>query len=168
MAVWYSLCSFGIFLVCLVQEKSGNPTTHVSNRQRRKVAKNGSVATCFLRFHVFERKFGLFFQSSKKNFEAFLKVTKAGCQMAYFQTKKNPIWVNFGGSCNGKCWYIICPFGQFYNHLVYFSNMYAVASWYILWSSAIFSPVLVCCTKKNLANLHERTSKKDKVWPKRH
>jgi hypothetical protein len=29
-----------------------------------------------------------------------------GCQVVCFQTKI-PIWVNFGGSCNGKCWYIL-------------------------------------------------------------
>jgi hypothetical protein len=32
-------------------------------------------------------------------------------------------------------WYILCTFGLFYSHLVY------------------FFPVLVCCTKKNLATL---------------
>jgi hypothetical protein len=24
--------------------------------------------------------------------------------------KKFPIWVNFGGSCNWRCWYILWPF----------------------------------------------------------
>jgi hypothetical protein len=38
-----------------------------------------------------------------------------------------PIWVNFGGSCNGKCWYITCPFSRFYGYLVYY-----VAVWYII------------------------------------
>jgi hypothetical protein len=33
---------------------------------------------------------------------------------------KLPIWVNFGGSCNGKCWAILRPFEKFYCHLVYF------------------------------------------------
>jgi hypothetical protein len=42
------------------------------------------------------------------------------CQMVYYQTKI-PIWVNFGRSCNGRCWY-------FYVHIVYFT-----AEWYILW-----------------------------------
>jgi hypothetical protein len=64
-----------------------------------------------------------------------------GCQMAYFQTKI-PIWVNFGGSCNGKCWYILwlyrlCilwligkilwPFGEFHGYLVYISPL-----WYVV------------------------------------
>jgi hypothetical protein len=42
------------------------------------------------------------------------------------------------------CWYILCPFGLFYGHLVYF-----MVVWYIF-------TVLVCCTKKNLATLHTK------------
>jgi hypothetical protein len=61
---------------------------------------------------------------------------------------KIPIWVNFGGSYNGRCLYIICPFGLFYGYLVYF-----VALWYILWLFGIYFPVMVCCTTKNLATL---------------
>jgi hypothetical protein len=37
---------------------------------------------------------------------------------------KFPVWINFGGSCNGI----------FYGHLVHFT-----AIWYILWSFSIFS-----------------------------
>jgi hypothetical protein len=56
-----------------------------------------------------------------------------GCQMVYFQPKI-PIWVNFGRSCNGRCWHMchlvyLRPFGIFYNkfgifvgQLVYFSR----------------------------------------------
>jgi hypothetical protein len=40
--------------------------------------------------------------------------------------------------------------GKFYDHLVHFT-----AIWYILCLFDIISPVLVCCTKKNLATLHE-------------
>jgi hypothetical protein len=40
---------------------------------------------------------------------------------------KPKIWVNFGGPCNGRYWYILWPFGLFYGNLVYF-----VAIWYIL------------------------------------
>jgi hypothetical protein len=36
--------------------------------------------------------------------------------------------------------------GLFSGHLVNFKSI-----WYILWSFGIFSPVLVCCIKKNLA-----------------
>jgi hypothetical protein len=31
---------------------------------------------------------------------------------------KIPIWVNFGGPWNGKCWYILGPYGIFYSHLL--------------------------------------------------
>jgi hypothetical protein len=61
---------------------------------------------------------------------------------------KIPIWVNFGGSCNGRCWYSLLPFGLFYSHLVYF-----VTISYNSWSFGTFFPVLVCCAKKNLATL---------------
>jgi hypothetical protein len=55
-----------------------------------------------------------------------------GCQMPdarwYISEPKIPIWVNFGGWCNGRCRYILWPFGlvyiqsfgAFYDHLVYF------------------------------------------------
>jgi hypothetical protein len=45
---------------------------------------------------------------------------------------------------------------KFYDHLVgifYGYRKYFMAIWYILWSFGIFFPVLVCCTKKNLATL---------------
>jgi hypothetical protein len=48
--------------------------------------------------------------------------------MVCFQTK-DALWVNFGGSCNGKSWYILRPLGLFYGHWKYF-----IAIWYILWS----------------------------------
>jgi hypothetical protein len=57
-----------------------------------------------------------------------------GCQMAYLQTKKIPICVNLGGSCNGRCGSILRPY------------CICVDIWYI-------SPVLVCCINKNLATL---------------
>jgi hypothetical protein len=66
----------------------------------------------------------------------------------YIFKPKIPIWGNFGGPWNIQCWYILWPFGKFYNHLVYF-----MAIWYILWEFGQFSTVLVCCTKKNLATL---------------
>jgi hypothetical protein len=56
---------------------------------------------------------------------------------------KIPLWVKFRGSCNGRCWYILRPFG-----------MYILCPFDIyLWSSCICYPVLVCCTKKHLATL---------------
>jgi hypothetical protein len=44
--------------------------------------------------------------------------------------------------------YILWPFILFYGLSVYF-----VAIWNILWLFGIYFPVLVCCTKKNLATL---------------
>jgi hypothetical protein len=58
----------------------------------------------------------------------------------YIFRPKIRIWVNFGGSCNGRCWYSLWTLRLLYGHLVYF-----VVIWYIF-------PVLVCCTKKNLAS----------------
>jgi hypothetical protein len=40
---------------------------------------------------------------------------------------KIPIWVNLGGYCNGRCWYILWPFGQLSGHLAYL-----MAIWYML------------------------------------
>jgi hypothetical protein len=48
-----------------------------------------------------------------------------------FSCQKIPIWVNFGGSLNGKCWYI-------YDHLEYFT-----AIWYILLPCGIICVHLV-------------------------
>jgi hypothetical protein len=63
----------------------------------------------------------------------------------FFSNKKIPIWVNFGGAEIGKylmaIWNLSQPFGKFNDHLVHF-----VLIWYIF-------PVLVSCTKKNLATL---------------
>jgi hypothetical protein len=61
---------------------------------------------------------------------------------------KIPIWVNFGGYCNGRFWYTLWPFGLLYGHLVYF-----VSFCYILGSFGICSRFCICCTKKNLATL---------------
>jgi hypothetical protein len=68
--------------------------------------------------------------------------------MVYFQTKKFPFWVNFGGLVmedvdllNFPFWYILQPIVKFYGHLVHF-----VVIWYIF-------HILVCCIKKNLATL---------------
>jgi hypothetical protein len=74
-----------------------------------------------------------------------------GCQMVYFQTKNSNL---------GKFWrvlqrkmlvYFMSMFGLFYGHW-----KYVTAIWYILWPFGLFFPVLVCCTKKNLATLAKR------------
>jgi hypothetical protein len=59
-----------------------------------------------------------------------------------------PIWVNFGGSCDGRCWCILWPFGISHSHLAYLT-----AFGHILWKFGIFSPVYVSCSKENLATL---------------
>jgi hypothetical protein len=66
----------------------------------------------------------------------------------YIFKPKIHIWLNFGGSSNARCWYILWPLGLFYGPLVYF-----VTIWYILLLFGTFFPVLVCCTNKNLATL---------------
>jgi hypothetical protein len=60
----------------------------------------------------------------------------------YIFKPKIPIWVNFGGSWNGICWYILWPFSIFYGRFVYF-----VTIRYIRWSFGIFFPVLVFCVR---------------------
>jgi hypothetical protein len=47
---------------------------------------------------------------------------------------KIPIWVNFGGSSNGKSWYNLWPFGLLYGHWKYFMAkylVYFVVIWYL-------------------------------------
>jgi hypothetical protein len=66
--------------------------------------------------------------------------------MAYLQTKI-PIWVNFGWSCNGRCWYRY--FMTMCGYLVYICGHLVGISY----SYLVFFPVLACCTKKNLATL---------------
>jgi hypothetical protein len=70
-----------------------------------------------------------------------------GCQMVYFQTK-NPNLGKFLSALDGKMliyfeaiWNILQTFGIFYGHLLHFV---------FIWS---FFPVLVSCTKNNLATL---------------
>jgi hypothetical protein len=36
---------------------------------------------------------------------------------------KIQIWVNFGESCNGRCWYILWTLGPFYGLLFYFVDI---------------------------------------------
>jgi hypothetical protein len=50
----------------------------------------------------------------------------------HFQIKT---WVNFVGSCNGRCWYILRTFGLFYGYFGLFNGhvAYFVFIWNILW-----------------------------------
>jgi hypothetical protein len=70
-------------------------------------------------------------------------VTYVFCRAARWHIFKprNPSLGTFMGSCNGRCWSILWPFGLFYGHLVYFKDL-----WYI------FS-VLVCSANENLATV---------------
>jgi hypothetical protein len=58
----------------------------------------------------------------------------------YISKPKIQIWVNFGGYCNGRCWYILSaiwsiyqPFGLFISHLVHLMAIlvYFMDIWYI-------------------------------------
>jgi hypothetical protein len=74
---------------------------------------------------------------------------QAGLPDGIFSIQKS----QFGKICEGLA---LDDFGLFYGHLVYFwPFMYyiSVAIWYMLWLFGKSFPVLVCCTKKNLANL---------------
>jgi hypothetical protein len=72
---------------------------------------------------------------------------------------KIPIWVDIRGSCNGLCWSNSCPFGILCGHLVYFASI-----WYILWTFWYIFPILVCCTKENLAILLCGSSNNQVCW----
>jgi hypothetical protein len=65
----------------------------------------------------------------------------------YIFKQKILIWVHYGGSWNGKGWYILWQFGTFYGHLV------------IKRQIGIFPPVLVYLVKKNLATLQPKIRK---------
>jgi hypothetical protein len=59
------------------------------------------------------------------------------------------IWVNFGGYCNGRCWYSLYLFGIFYSHLV---NLMAI--WFCIFSGyLVFFPFENVFANKNLATL---------------
>jgi hypothetical protein len=58
---------------------------------------------------------------------------------------KIQIWVNFGGPCTGRCRHILWTLGPFYNLLLYFWTFGIVRG------NLVFFPVLVFCTKENLA-----------------
>jgi hypothetical protein len=59
-------------------------------------------------------------------------------------------WVNFGGSCTGRCWYILWTLGPLYSLLLYFMDFWC-SSWYIF-------PVLVFCAKRNMATVLSTTT----------
>jgi hypothetical protein len=55
---------------------------------------------------------------NKKDENFYTQIFRAGLPDGLFSNQKIPIWVNFGGPWNGKCWYILRPFDIFYVHLV--------------------------------------------------
>jgi hypothetical protein len=63
---------------------------------------------------------------------------------------KIPSWLNFGGSCYGKSWYIFMTIWSILRPLETFFGLLVYIVVYIF---GIFSPVLVFSTKKNLATL---------------
>jgi hypothetical protein len=62
----------------------------------------------------------------------------------FISIPKIPGLIYFGVSLNGKCWYILLPFGIFYFPLAYF-----MADWYSLCSIV---PVLVCMDPRKSGN----------------
>jgi hypothetical protein len=59
----------------------------------------------------------------------------AGLPDGLFSNKKSKFGEIFGGSCNGRCWYILCTLGPFYGLLLYFMDI-----WYSLWEFGILFP----------------------------
>jgi hypothetical protein len=69
--------------------------------------------------------------------------------MAFFSNQKSQFGLILGGLAIENIGTFYGHYiGLFCGHLVYF-----VAIWYILWLLGILFPVLMCCTKKNLATL---------------
>jgi hypothetical protein len=68
----------------------------------------------------------------------------------YIFKQKIQIWVNFGGSCNRRYWYMYVYFFHlvFFVHLPYFMDIR-----YISWLFGNFFLLLLCCSTKNLATL---------------
>jgi hypothetical protein len=75
------------------------------------------------------------------------KVSLGPCSLRFLKCRvarrfifkpKIPIWVNFGGPYIGKCIYILWPFGIFYRHLEYFTDI-----WNILQTFGIFYDLFV-------------------------
>jgi hypothetical protein len=49
----------------------------------------------------------------------------------YIFKPKIPIWINFGGSYNWRCWYILWPLGLFYGRLVFLCHLW----WFVTYFS---------------------------------
>jgi hypothetical protein len=76
---------------------------------------------------VFFPRWGLVLTTENKEGKGLLSGLPEGM---YSFRPKIPIWVNFGGSCNERCWYILQTRGLFY--VIFYGNL-------------VCFPVLVCC-----------------------
>jgi hypothetical protein len=104
--------------------------------------KKWQKVTAWTTLHIsgFESNRLLVFTFIEIDFSAFYSATEIGRAASFFNfgtglpdgtyifKPKIPNWVNFGGSCNGKCWYILWHWVYFYGHLVEFLPI-----WCILW-----------------------------------
>jgi hypothetical protein len=71
-------------------------------------------------------------------------------KVARFSKQKGPLWVNFGGSCNGRRWCILRPFGIFYGHLVYFTAIWYIFSGFsMLYQKSLATLVEKACLPKD-------------------
>jgi hypothetical protein len=121
MAILYILWSFWyIFFIfgMLCHEKSGNPARYVTYL--------AFVSKHNLFVFYYSVAFPLLRYEGMKNF-AFWCIdsdssSATGLPDGIFS--KIPLWVNFGESCDGK---------RFYGHLVHFTTI-----WYILWPFGLF------------------------------
>jgi hypothetical protein len=75
----------------------------------------------------------------------------------YIFRPKIEIWINLGGSCNRRCWYILLTFGIFYGHLKYFMDIwyslceFGIWCWYIV-PRKIWQP----CSRYDCRIIHSR------------
>jgi hypothetical protein len=72
---------------------------------------------------------------------------------------KIPIRVNFDGYCDGRCWYILWPFGLLYRHLAYFT-----ASFGIFYGNLVHFPRFGKLQQKHLAILDVRLAAGNFLW----
>jgi hypothetical protein len=100
---------------------------------RRKLCLKFPIKLCqnFINIHFFRHMWVL--RTSLQKNVSFLSpeliCTVLGRVARWFVFKpKIQIWVNFGGSCDGRWWYILWTLGPFYGLLLYFMDL-----WYSLW-----------------------------------
>jgi hypothetical protein len=160
VVIWHIFLRFGI----LYQEKSGNPdqnwdTVQISPFPRCGRFAQRSPLSCraMLRGKLFSSAFergsllllfpifmdGTLFSGSS------LKRSDPGLPDGLLSNQKSQFGNNFQGlGLENVDIPILWPFGIFFEHLGYFMTI-----WHIVCSFVTFFPVLVSCTKKNLATL---------------